>query len=380
MLQSQASQEQQKHSHRFLMVPNLHLCFEVCCVAGMFVHSAPDWFPYAALQHPMRKDPEDGLLRERFSAATFHDFSRLRFASMSIQCLFAIWCFLVLLFRDQVFVFILEIQSQQFIALSIYPRHGAQLIFVDGGWNNWPSHLHQGHVDESTECASEAQRLSRWRIEDPESSLNSNNTRVGPFLSTATFSCASRGRAILNARHSWYLITTITPCRYLGWSFHILPLIHGFSSACRSVECAWFYFKLVRSTWEDPLCLNYTELDSPLLQFDTIYASLSRMVPSRIFYRFYGVTWRGSYSVEKSGCATCLVPDQFAMPEFISYHVHCLFAWRLGDIILLSLGSLLLGSLLWHWARWICWLLLFCLQNDCARGQILLPVSTLWIR
>lgn len=177
---------------------------------------------------------------------TFHDFSRLRFASMSIQCLFAIWCFLVLLFRDQVFVFILEIQSQQFIALSIYPRHGAQLIFVDGGWNNWPSHLHQGHVDESTECASEAQRLSRWRIEDPESSLNSNNTRVGPFLSTATFSCASRGRAILNARHSWYLITTITPCRYLGWSFHILPLIHGFSSACRSVECAWFYFKLVR--------------------------------------------------------------------------------------------------------------------------------------
>ena len=34
---------------------------------------------------------------------------------------------------DKVFVFILEIQSQQFIALSIYPRHGAQLIFVDGG-------------------------------------------------------------------------------------------------------------------------------------------------------------------------------------------------------------------------------------------------------
>ena len=176
---------------------------------------------------------------------------------------------------------------------------------------------------------------------------------LGHFYQQRPSVCASRGRAILNARHSWYLITTITPCRYLGWSFHILPLIHGFSSACRSVECAWFYFKLVRSTWEDPLCLNYTELDSPLLQFDTIYASLSRDGFHPESSTGFMVLPGGVLTPWKRVAALhALSPDQFcdAWIHFVpcalficltSWRYHFAFSWQFAlGILTLTLGQM----------------------------------------
>lgn len=100
------------------------------------------------------QDPEDGLLRERDLASKGQE-RRVWAAPFHIPSYFH--CFLSLTlpcfhFFRHIALFFLRLGASFLVGFQL--RYGPQLILINGRWNHRPSHHHQRHVDEPTECAS----------------------------------------------------------------------------------------------------------------------------------------------------------------------------------------------------------------------------------